>query len=428
LTYSNNTPGAQRQQSQVQQQGGEKAALFNAKNMNQVTGSMQENKYAYTSTSGSARSVWQDSYDNVNYSAKAKGGNGNTAEGSSNQTIQIGNTQPASLPKKNLSTAQQQLDNEERLNSQSVMSNNSEKSLGSNGADPENMRTNPDGITHSQLKIGGQNSATSRMDTSTLMANGFDGISKSAYYAAANQKNNDTEADFSMIKNLVNNVADGKMVQNGGANNMSRANSDAGGSSIISTNVGAGGSSSSSNTGHSSIQTVSSNMGTVGAQSASSVDNNSTVGSEIVDAIANGQDMRPSENVRPSSSSSAAASGSAKSPMSGNVTVAVNSDANGNIIIDANKEDAIPRRSTYSQMMADPATAPTLPKLHLIEPATKKKAKGQRVSVCTFKCRSSLRAVRYAIRKLGWEEITQETADCSVAWLEHSDSIVHLSP
>jgi len=70
----------------------------------------------------------------------------------------------------------------------------------------------------------------------------------------------------------------------------------------------------------------------------------------------------------------------------------------------------------------------TLPKLNVIEPATRKKSKATRVSVCTFKCRSSLRAVRYAIRKLGWEETTAETIDCSVAWLEHSDSTIHLSP
>ena len=71
---------------------------------------------------------------------------------------------------------------------------------------------------------------------------------------------------------------------------------------------------------------------------------------------------------------------------------------------------------------------PTLPKLRTIEPVLKKRAKQSRISVCTFKCRSSLRAVRYAIRKLGWEEITTETVDCAVAWLEHNDSTVQLSP
>eukprot|EP00392_Amoebophrya_sp_AT5.2_P012913 g13020.t1 len=70
----------------------------------------------------------------------------------------------------------------------------------------------------------------------------------------------------------------------------------------------------------------------------------------------------------------------------------------------------------------------TLPKLSTIEPSLRRKSKSGRASVCTFKCRSSLRAVRYAIRKLGWEEVTTETADTSVAWLEHSDSVVHLTP
>ncbi|CAD7956470.1 unnamed protein product [Amoebophrya sp. A25] len=86
-----------------------------------------------------------------------------------------------------------------------------------------------------------------------------------------------------------------------------------------------------------------------------------------------------------------------------------------------NEEELRRKRSEY-------VAQATLPKLHTIEPALRRKSKSGRASVCTFKCRSSLRAVRYAIRKLGWEEVTTETTDCSVAWLEHGDSVLNLTP
>ncbi|CAD7922527.1 unnamed protein product [Amoebophrya sp. A120] len=88
---------------------------------------------------------------------------------------------------------------------------------------------------------------------------------------------------------------------------------------------------------------------------------------------------------------------------------------------DPNEEDLRRKRMQY-------VAAATLPQLHTIEPSMRRKSKSGRASICTFKCRSSLRAVRYAIRKLGWEEVTAESADCSVAWLEHGDSVVHLTP
>eukprot|EP00397_Hematodinium_sp_SG-2012_P013202 GEMP01013397.1.p1 GENE.GEMP01013397.1~~GEMP01013397.1.p1 ORF type:complete len:724 (+),score=91.55 GEMP01013397.1:24-2195(+) len=71
---------------------------------------------------------------------------------------------------------------------------------------------------------------------------------------------------------------------------------------------------------------------------------------------------------------------------------------------------------------------PTLPLLSMISPQAKKRAKSARVSVCDARCRTSLRAVRAAIKRLGWEEITNETAEASVIWMEHHDSPVSLTP
>lgn len=120
---------------------------------------------------------------------------------------------------------------------------------------------------------------------------------------------------------------------------------------------------------------------------------------------------------RPSSASSVASSNVTASPMNAVPSSGVPSSG-------ATDDDHVDDEKSKKPIV----TSATLPKMHTIEPSLKKKSKGSRVSVCTYKCRSSLRAVRYAIRKLGWEEITTEVADCSVAWLEHGDSTIHLSP
>jgi len=72
--------------------------------------------------------------------------------------------------------------------------------------------------------------------------------------------------------------------------------------------------------------------------------------------------------------------------------------------------------------------SPTLPSLSMMSPQTKKRAKNARVSVCDARCRSSLRAVRAAIKRLGWEEVQHDTAEASVVWMEHHDSPTHLTP
>eukprot|EP00397_Hematodinium_sp_SG-2012_P004736 GEMP01004750.1.p1 GENE.GEMP01004750.1~~GEMP01004750.1.p1 ORF type:complete len:683 (+),score=115.08 GEMP01004750.1:19-2067(+) len=72
--------------------------------------------------------------------------------------------------------------------------------------------------------------------------------------------------------------------------------------------------------------------------------------------------------------------------------------------------------------------SPTLPSLSMISTQTKKRAKSARVSVCNARCRSSLRAVRAAIKRLGWEEVPHDTTEASLVWMEHHDSPMHLTP
>eukprot|EP00929_Paragymnodinium_shiwhaense_P073793 TRINITY_DN37698_c0_g1_i1.p1 TRINITY_DN37698_c0_g1~~TRINITY_DN37698_c0_g1_i1.p1 ORF type:complete len:744 (+),score=144.35 TRINITY_DN37698_c0_g1_i1:62-2233(+) len=57
-----------------------------------------------------------------------------------------------------------------------------------------------------------------------------------------------------------------------------------------------------------------------------------------------------------------------------------------------------------------------------------KRRRGARVSICIAKCRSSLSVVRLATERLRWREISRETTDVSVAWLEHTDSRHGVSP
>ncbi|CAE8605059.1 unnamed protein product, partial [Polarella glacialis] len=58
----------------------------------------------------------------------------------------------------------------------------------------------------------------------------------------------------------------------------------------------------------------------------------------------------------------------------------------------------------------------------------RKKNRTNRVSVCVAKCRSSLRVVECALARFSWEQVSRDTSDVSVAWLEHTDSTASLSP
>lgn len=87
--------------------------------------------------------------------------------------------------------------------------------------------------------------------------------------------------------------------------------------------------------------------------------------------------------------------------------------------------DTIRPESRESEVVENQAT---LPSLSFITPQARKKARNARVSVCNARCKTSLRAVRAAIKRLGWEEITQDTVEASVVWMEHHDSPMQLTP
>jgi len=86
------------------------------------------------------------------------------------------------------------------------------------------------------------------------------------------------------------------------------------------------------------------------------------------------------------------------------------------------------RQARRMRMHTLPTKELKLASIESVGYAQKMKAKNIRPSVCTAKARSSLRAVRHAIKKLGWEEIHEETEQCSLDWREHHDITAHLTP
>lgn len=68
------------------------------------------------------------------------------------------------------------------------------------------------------------------------------------------------------------------------------------------------------------------------------------------------------------------------------------------------------------------------PGLKQVQTQRRKKRRANRVSVCIAKCRSSLFVVEAAVRRLHWELVSRDTAEISVAWLEHVDSSAAICP
>lgn len=58
----------------------------------------------------------------------------------------------------------------------------------------------------------------------------------------------------------------------------------------------------------------------------------------------------------------------------------------------------------------------------------KKRRRSNRVSICVAKCRSSSFVVQRAVQRLQWEQVTRDTPEISVSWLEHTDSTAMVSP
>jgi len=68
------------------------------------------------------------------------------------------------------------------------------------------------------------------------------------------------------------------------------------------------------------------------------------------------------------------------------------------------------------------------PGLKQVKPQRQRQRRANRVSICTSKCRSSRLAVEHALARLHYEQVSRDTADVSVSWLEHTDSTVMVSP
>mmetsp|Transcript_103457 Transcript_103457/g.183473 ORF Transcript_103457/g.183473 Transcript_103457/m.183473 type:complete len:705 (+) Transcript_103457:187-2301(+) len=68
------------------------------------------------------------------------------------------------------------------------------------------------------------------------------------------------------------------------------------------------------------------------------------------------------------------------------------------------------------------------PNLKQVPLQKRKRRRANRVSICIAKCRSSSFVVQRAVQRLQWEQVSRDTPEISVSWLEHTDSTAMVSP
>jgi hypothetical protein len=104
----------------------------------------------------------------------------------------------------------------------------------------------------------------------------------------------------------------------------------------------------------------------------------------------------------------------------------------GSQILAINEQPVEDMPTSDIQVMLDrqsfPVTIDLKPPLNLPGVILRKVRRKDPVTVCTAMCRGSYRAVREAVRRLGWQDHPGEHRGCSVIWLEHADSTVGLAP
>lgn len=80
------------------------------------------------------------------------------------------------------------------------------------------------------------------------------------------------------------------------------------------------------------------------------------------------------------------------------------------------------------EALVSPKQGSVPPGLKQVPPQRQRRKRANRVSICVAKCRSSRMAVEYALARLHWEQVSRDTPEVSVAWLEHTDSTANMSP
>lgn len=76
----------------------------------------------------------------------------------------------------------------------------------------------------------------------------------------------------------------------------------------------------------------------------------------------------------------------------------------------------------------EPARGGVPPGLKQVPPQRLRRRRANRVSICVAKCRSSRLAIERALARLQWEQVSRDTPEVSVSWLEHTDSTATVSP
>lgn len=78
--------------------------------------------------------------------------------------------------------------------------------------------------------------------------------------------------------------------------------------------------------------------------------------------------------------------------------------------------------------LPEPTHGGVPPGLKQVPPQRLRRRRASRVSICVAKCRSSRLAVEAALARLQWEQVSRDTPEVSVSWLEHTDSTAMVSP
>eukprot|EP00931_Biecheleriopsis_adriatica_P096163 TRINITY_DN6980_c0_g1_i1.p1 TRINITY_DN6980_c0_g1~~TRINITY_DN6980_c0_g1_i1.p1 ORF type:complete len:792 (-),score=155.59 TRINITY_DN6980_c0_g1_i1:199-2574(-) len=101
----------------------------------------------------------------------------------------------------------------------------------------------------------------------------------------------------------------------------------------------------------------------------------------------------------------------------------------GSLIVSINEDSVAHLPSCIVRSRLETEPLPVVLGLQL--PVTERKGKVRRknpITLCTARCRGSYRVVCEALEWLGWREVSAESRETSVVWLEHADPTSGLAP
>jgi len=95
---------------------------------------------------------------------------------------------------------------------------------------------------------------------------------------------------------------------------------------------------------------------------------------------------------------------------------------------DDDEEDEDEETACLETVENESTTTGVPPALKKVAQKRRRSKRANRVSICIFKCRSSRLVVERALARLQWEQVSRDSSEVSVCWLEHTDSTAMVSP